>query len=48
MLSQIIQKILYTMKTLSLEIIGIEEGEVSQIQVPKNIFNKIIEEKSLT
>jgi hypothetical protein len=33
------------MKTLSLEIIGIEEGEVSQIQVPKNIFNKIIEEK---
>ena len=32
------------MKRPSLKIIGIEEGEESQLKGPENIFNKIIEE----
>ena len=32
------------MKRPSLRIIGIEEGEESQLKGPENIFNKIIEE----
>jgi hypothetical protein len=32
------------MRRPSLRIIGIEEGEESQLQGPENIFNKIIEE----
>jgi len=34
-----------TRKRLNLRIIGIEENEEAQLQDPKNIFNKIIEEK---
>ena len=32
------------MKRPNLKIIGIEEGEESQLKRPENIFNKIIEE----
>ena len=32
------------MKRPNLKIIGIEEGEESQLKGPENIFNKIIEE----
>ena len=32
------------MKRSNLRIIGIEEGEESQLKGPENIFNKIIEE----
>ena len=32
------------MKRSNLKIIGIEEGEESQLKGPENIFNKIIEE----
>ena len=32
------------MKRPNLRIIGIEEGEESQLKGPENIFNKIIEE----
>ena len=32
------------MKRPKLKIIGIEEGEESQLKGPENIFNKIIEE----
>ena len=38
------QKIGDTMKRPSIKIIGIEEGEESQLKGPENIFNKIIEE----
>ena len=34
------------MKRPNLRIIGIEEGEESQLQGPENILNKIIEENS--
>ena len=33
-----------TKKRPNLKIIGIEEGEESQLKGPENIFNKIIEE----
>ena len=32
------------MKRPNLRIIGIEEGEVSQIKVPEKMFNKIVQE----
>lgn len=32
------------MKRPNLKIVGIEEGEGSQIQCPENILNKVIEE----
>jgi hypothetical protein len=32
------------MKRQNIRIIGIEEGEDSQVKSPKNFFNKIIEE----
>ena len=32
------------MKRSNLSIVGIEEGEDSQLKGPENIFNKIIEE----
>lgn len=43
-MAQNIQKILDIMKVPSLEIIGIEEKEESQIKFPKIIFNKIMKE----
>ena len=43
-LTQNIQEIWDTMKRPNLKIIGIEEGEESQLKGPENIFNKIIEE----
>jgi uncharacterized coiled-coil protein SlyX len=46
LLTQNIQKIQDTMKRPNLKIIDIEENEDSQIKVPVNIFNKIIEENS--
>ena len=42
--AQNIQEIWDTMKRPNLRIIGIEEGEESQLKGPENIFNKIIEE----
>ena len=39
-----LQEIQETMKRPNLKIIGIEEGEESQLKGPENIFNKIIEE----
>ena len=41
---QNVQEIHETMKRPNLKIIGIEEGEESQLKGPENIFNKIIEE----
>ena len=41
---QNVQEIQETMKRPNLKIIGIEEGEESQLKGPENIFNKIIEE----
>jgi hypothetical protein len=35
------------MRRPNLKIIGIEESEISQLKVPINIFNKIIEENFL-
>jgi hypothetical protein len=35
------------MKRPNLRIIGIEENEDSQLKGPKNVFNKIIEEKKI-
>ena len=46
-LTQNIQEIWNTMKRSNLRIIGIEEGNDSQIKGPENTFNKIIEEKFL-
>ena len=43
-LTQTVQEIWDTMKSTNLRIIGIEEGEESQIQESEWIFNKIIEE----
>jgi hypothetical protein len=43
-LTQNIQEIQDTMRRPNLKIIGIEEGEDSQLKEPVNIFNKIIEE----
>ena len=43
-LTQNIQEIWNTMKRSNLRIIGIEEGNDSQIKGPENTFNKIIEE----
>lgn len=42
--TQNLQEIQETMKRPNLKIIGIEEGEESQLKGPENIFNKIIEE----
>ena len=42
--AQNIQEIWDTMKRPNLRIIGIEEGEVSQIKVPEKMFNKIVQE----
>ena len=42
--SQNIQEIWDTIKRPNLRIIGIEEGEESQLKGPENIFNKIMEE----
>ena len=41
---QNVQEIHETMKRPNLKIIGIEEGEESELKGPENIFNKIIEE----
>ena len=41
---QNVQEIHETMKRPNLKIIGIEEGEESQLKGPENIFNKIIKE----
>ena len=41
-----IQYIWDTVKSPKLRIIGIEEGEETQVKGPENIFNKIIEECS--
>ena len=43
-LTQNIQEIQDTMRRPNLRIIGIEEGEESQLKGPENIFNQIIEE----
>jgi hypothetical protein len=43
-LTQNIQEIWDTMKRPNLRIIGIEEGERSQLQGPENILNKTVEE----
>ncbi|EGW01022.1 Putative transposase element L1Md-A101/L1Md-A102/L1Md-A2 [Cricetulus griseus] len=43
-LTQNIQKIWDTVKRSNLRIIGIEEGEETQLKGAENIFNKIIEE----
>ena len=43
-LTQNVQEIWNSMKRPNLGIIGIEEGEESQLQGPENILNKIIEE----
>ena len=40
---QNVQEIHETMKRPNLKIIGIEEGEESQLKGTENIFNKIIE-----
>ena len=42
--TQNLQEIQETMKRPNLKIIGIEEGEESQLKGPESIFNKIIEE----
>ena len=42
--TQNLQEIQETMKRPNLKIIGIEEGEESQLKGPENIFNKTIEE----
>jgi hypothetical protein len=47
-LTQNIQEIQDTMRRQNLGIIGVDENEVFQIKWPANIFNKIIEETSLT
>jgi hypothetical protein len=44
LLTQNIQEIQDTMRRSDLRIIGIEEGEDSQLKGPINIFNQIIEE----
>jgi chromosome segregation ATPase len=44
LLTQNIQEIQDTMRRPTLRIIGIEDGEESQLKWPENIFNKIIEE----
>jgi hypothetical protein len=44
LLTQKIQEIQDIMRRPNLRIIGIEEGEDSQLKGPLNIFNKIIEE----
>jgi len=46
--AQNIQEIQDKMRSSNLRIVGIEESEDSQFKVPVNIFNKIIEETSLT
>ena len=46
-LAQNIQEIWNTMKRQNVRIIGIEEGEESQLQGPANSFNKIIEGKNI-
>ena len=43
-LNQNIQEIQNTLTRLNLRIIGIEESEDFQLNIPVNIFNKIIEE----
>jgi hypothetical protein len=44
LLTQNVQEIQDKMKISNLRITGIEESEESQLKVPENIFNKIIEE----
>jgi len=48
LLTQNIQDIGYSTKRPNLRIIGIEEGEESQLKEPENIFNIIREEKLLS
>jgi hypothetical protein len=43
-LTQNIQEICHTMRRPNLRILGMEEGEESQLQGPENILNKIIKE----
>ena len=46
--TQNIQEIQNTIRKPNLRIIGIDESEDSQLKGPANIFNKIMEENSLT
>jgi uncharacterized coiled-coil protein SlyX len=48
LLTQNIQEIQDTVKRSNPRIVGIEEGEDSQLKGPENLFNKIIEENSPT
>ena len=47
LLTENIQEICETMKRPNIKIVGIEEGEKSQLKSPENIFNKILEETFL-
>lgn len=47
LLTENIQEICETMKRPNIKIVGIEEGEKSQLKSPENSFNKILEETFL-